>query len=218
LLRGDKIGSGGDVNMSKPFAVKFRGIDGTVTKRFATLAGAAKYVKDRYLGSDYVRGSNELQDEFGYYVFTGFTWADLGKRVTNDDGYHEFRWFKVFGGDLDPDLDPTATGRYKICSVHPHCHPSFDYYVIGTSYKIITRADSLVEVRRKMNKLYEELGDDGPDEFSPYEVFDDKHNRVYLPFEIEACEQLDKIKDGKCPSNPDCPVHQERLDDATIPF
>jgi len=218
------------MSKSKPFAVKFRGIDGTSTSRFSTLAGAAKYVKDRYLGPEYVRGNDTLQDEFGYYVFTGFTWADLGKRVPTEDGYPEFRWFKAFGGDLDPDLDPTATGRYKICSVHPHWNDRD--YVDSWSYKTITRADSLVAVRAKLNKLYEELGDDGPDEFNPYEVFDDKHNRVYLPLEVEACERLDKIKDGKCPSDPgtgevyhcgayDCPVHRERnlaLDNATIPF
>ncbi len=162
------------------YAVRFVGIDGRSTTRFKTLKAAAAYVKARFLGSEYVRGDQTLQDEFGYYVLIGFSFRDLGKRVPNEDGYPEFRFYEEFGGDLDPLLDPTTPGDYSICEVHPHFHPSFDY-VTGTSFKTVCRATTAGEARKKLARLYEKLGDNGPDDFNPYAVFF-KGKQVYLHY------------------------------------
>lgn len=155
--------------MGKGYAVTYRGIDGTDTIRFKTLAEAAAYIKDRWLGTEYMRGESELQGEFGVYVMRGFGWSDLGKRVPADDGYPEFQFFVEFGGTFDPDLDPTAEGDYSICEVHPQWHPSFDYCT-GVRYKPVARATTASLARRKLAKLNEKYADDEL-EFNPFALY-----------------------------------------------
>ena len=82
------------------YAITFRGIDGTSTDRFKTLKDAAKYLRDRYLGSDFVRGDDCLGSEYGYYTLEGFTLKDVG-RFSYDEGFRDFEWFVEYGGCAD---------------------------------------------------------------------------------------------------------------------
>lgn len=64
-----------------PYVVHYLGVDGRSTIRFKTLAGVGKYVRDRYLGVDYIRReapSPGLQLETAKLWFDGFNWADIG--------------------------------------------------------------------------------------------------------------------------------------------
>jgi hypothetical protein len=203
------------MSKSKPYAVTNRGIDGSSTKRFASLKAAAKHVKDFYLGSEYIRPDG-LQDETGFLTFKGFGWKDLGRYGSPDEyGYREFDFWVEFGGKADRDLDPTAEGEYSVCSVHPSWHPSYDYCT-GVSYKTIARAKTASEARAKLDKLYAAEGDglDGLD-FNPFAVFrrlpNGRNEQVYLPLGDEG-NKLDAI------DNPVEPVAVANWPDSEIPF
>lgn len=56
---------------------------------FATLAEAAKYIKDRWQGADYSDGAAAFHTDYCTYELRGFTLADIG-RFTYEDGCREF--------------------------------------------------------------------------------------------------------------------------------
>ena len=72
----------------KPFKVAYRGIDGGMETKFATLSDVQKYVKDRWLGVDYIDGPAEFHGDYGRFLLHGCTLADLGTR----SGEWEWTW------------------------------------------------------------------------------------------------------------------------------
>ena len=109
--------------MSKPYVVKSNLVDGKSTARFATLKGAAKYVKDRWQGVEYMRAGNVFGTDYGVYTCEGFALSDIGKFWTEEEHYggdrpevvRHFAFFKEFGGDYDPALDPKGEGDFRVC-------------------------------------------------------------------------------------------------------
>ncbi len=94
--------------MSK-FKIHYRGCDGRDTLTFASLSAVGRYVKARDQGSDY-RRSHGLQDDFAFFSFEGFEWADLL------DG-HYFAHDAVYKSALLADVRLSFRERKMIVSV-----------------------------------------------------------------------------------------------------
>jgi len=62
----------------KPFRVAYDGIDGHSSESFATLAEAAKYVKDRWQGVEYVDSKHGFHTDYARYLCFGFKLEDIG--------------------------------------------------------------------------------------------------------------------------------------------
>jgi hypothetical protein len=79
----------------KPFSVQYvSGIgEGSVTKKFATLAEVQEYVKGRWQGVDYIDGPGAFHGDFGHFYLKGCTLADLGKRE-GPDGF-DWSWLTL---------------------------------------------------------------------------------------------------------------------------
>lgn len=76
-----------------PYRVTYDGTDGRSSKSFATLAEAAKYVKDRWQGVDYMDGRAAFHTDYARYTLVGFELKDIGTfgGTTNEDRYFEFK-------------------------------------------------------------------------------------------------------------------------------
>ena len=61
----------------KPYAVLYRGIDGRVTRRFATVAEAAQYVWERWQGVEYMDSPHSFHTDYAAYETVGFALADI---------------------------------------------------------------------------------------------------------------------------------------------
>lgn len=75
---------------SRQYRLQYDGIDGDSTIAFTTLADAALYLKERYLGAEYIRGGY-LQLEQARLHLRGFSWYQIGELTTSDDGF-DFHW------------------------------------------------------------------------------------------------------------------------------
>lgn len=80
-----------------PYAVTYRGGDGTSTKRFRTLPQVQEYIKQRWPGLDYVRAPHIITSDSynAQWELTGCTIYDLGNRKSfnpEDDGWWDWEW------------------------------------------------------------------------------------------------------------------------------
>lgn len=66
------------VTKEKPYRVSYDAPDGQSSESFATLADAAKYVKDRWQGVEYVDGRAAFHTDYARYLCFGFKLADIG--------------------------------------------------------------------------------------------------------------------------------------------
>lgn len=65
----------------RPYRIAYSGVDGHDSTSFATLAEAAKYVRDRWQGLDYMESETAFRTDYANYVCFGFTLRDVGKVV-----------------------------------------------------------------------------------------------------------------------------------------
>jgi hypothetical protein len=79
----------------KPFAVRYEsGIgEGSSIKKFATLVEVQTYVKDRWLGRDYIDSDGAFHGDYGHFYLKGCVLADLGQYTEpNEDGWCDWTW------------------------------------------------------------------------------------------------------------------------------
>jgi hypothetical protein len=83
----------------KPFAVVYRGVDGTTTRKFATLTEVQAHVKKLWQGAEYIGGYGtwgifDFHTDYAGYQLRGCSLSDLGERVgpVGTDGYWEWVW------------------------------------------------------------------------------------------------------------------------------
>lgn len=58
-------------------------------ERFATLAGAAKYIKGQWQGAEYIDGESGFHTDYCRFTLEGFTLKDIGK-FKDIDGWRDF--------------------------------------------------------------------------------------------------------------------------------
>jgi hypothetical protein len=63
----------------KKYGVKYDGMDGVKNSGFDDLASAAKYVKDQWMGVDYMNSNTHFHNDYGNFHLRGFTLEDVGK-------------------------------------------------------------------------------------------------------------------------------------------
>jgi hypothetical protein len=87
--------------MKKPFKVKSKefGRGKASTASFATLAGAATYIRDRWEGPDYIDCKSWFHTDYCTYELVGFTLHDIGKMTWAGEAPHYYREF-VFNPEM----------------------------------------------------------------------------------------------------------------------
>ena len=81
--------------MSKQiFKIYYQGIDGRLTRKFATLAALQTYVKERWQGVDYIDGPAAFHTDYANYTISGAKILDLGHRggERGTEGYWSWIW------------------------------------------------------------------------------------------------------------------------------
>lgn len=67
------------------------------TESFATLAEAARYIKDRWQGPDYMDGDASFHTDYCRYRLVGFKLSDIGEKRWDDEfGCYEFTFNPEF--------------------------------------------------------------------------------------------------------------------------
>lgn len=76
-----------------PYRVTYDAPDGRSSKSFATLAEAAKYVKDCWEGIDYMDSRSAFHTDYARYSLVGFDLRDIGTfhGTSLEDRYFEFK-------------------------------------------------------------------------------------------------------------------------------
>jgi len=67
------------VTKKHPYRIAYEGMDGNASTQFVTLEEAAKYVKDRWQGIDYMDTGHGFHNDHGRFVLFGFVLKDIGK-------------------------------------------------------------------------------------------------------------------------------------------
>ena len=84
----------------KPYSVRYNGVDGTETTKFATLTEVQNYVKARWEGWDYTHGFGDFHTDYSYYVLSGCSLLDLGHAVVSngsEERYPDWAWNDLNG-------------------------------------------------------------------------------------------------------------------------
>ncbi len=83
------------VSAEKPFRVAYSGMDGKTSTSFATIEEAAAYVKDRWMGIDYVDSSAGFHNDYGRFMLFGFQLKDVGEfSGSRQAGDRDFKFTK----------------------------------------------------------------------------------------------------------------------------
>lgn len=67
------------VTKENPFRITYKGMDGNASKLFTTQEAAVAYIKERWMGVDYMDSRTEFHTDYGRYTLFGFTLSDIGK-------------------------------------------------------------------------------------------------------------------------------------------
>ncbi len=110
----------------------------SVTK-FATLDDAARYVKDRWQGAEYMDGPSSFHTDYCSYELRGFALADIGK-VTYDDCDRFF----TFNLDRPAPVDDSRRCKCEDCD-GGHCRTCGGHFV--DFYSTATTCDQCLRVK-----------------------------------------------------------------------
>jgi len=137
--------------MASKYAVRYNGVDGSMTKRFSKLADVQEYVKARWQGADYIDSTNSFHTDYARYTLSGCTLADLGHRgPAGTDDWYEWTW-------LDS-ANPSAAVNFPGQTIESVCK-SGKYAVIYHHVRYDWNTDALLGESLTLHSVHSTLAE-----------------------------------------------------------